>query len=1007
MTTAINQRLLSYRISALLIIAISLFLPNHASGETLPEIKIGPPGEWIKSVKIQPALNIPMDKIQEGQYFLLVDRQIRVAQDKRPTQYYEHFAVQVANEAGMESASQISVVFDPGYETLCFHKLIVRRNAKKINKLGRTKIQLLRREKNRESLMYDGSYTADIIIDDVRVGDIIEYAYTLSGDNPIYDNIFSYKLDTSWSVPVFKNHFLLWWPKNRNLYQKSHNTDLKLHKQNRQNYTIYSLVHKNTKPIRRNTQTPTWHQRYGIIQMSESAAWSDVVAWALPLYRPAYANHPKIKALARKISKKGKTDEEKVICLLNYVQNEIRYLGIEKGINSHKPSPPDETINRRYGDCKDKTVVLISLLTSLGYEAYPCLVHSKLQRQVKTYHPTIHAFDHVITRASINGKRYWLDPTDRYQGQNLKKLFQPDYGVALVIAPEESSLTSFGSNDHLVGIHTKETFDLRGPMEQAVPYHSITLHEGLDAQNMRNRIAQDGTLSLQNKFLNFYAKYYQKIEIKAPIKVTDSPEKNELRIKESYDIKDFWKKKDKKREWECNFYTNTLYHYLRKPKQRQRHEPFRIRHPVNVYQTTTVLLPTPWNVSTFNFTEQNKHFKLTARATYNEKKQILNLDYHYRSFKDAVHPDELAGYMAALDRVDDELDFYLVKPYATAQAPSSKPSPFRWILKRWETILTFMLIGLVVFIACYCTVEWIVDMTFSGPQEPGPFFPVSLAKLILLSIVTVGIYDIYWFYKNWKYIKQRDDSSIMPFWRAFLFPIWFFPFYRQLKNDSQQRFGRSLLPGIGWMILLFILYVGASVINNLGNLYNIISLLSILCLLPFGNYILFINRHRPQTVKHHSKIRPRHFLMGTVLAGSILYSISSIMYWIPNAEVVKGHELPKWDIKFMQRVGLLDRNTRLIYFYSDALWSTRLDGNGVTSRNVFSYWRDDKSGTLQMTTAAYENIQNISVAYADSGSRKTIITVKPKKGSEFLLFASNEDGKDKLFVEAIRKRLTP
>ena len=54
------------------------------------------------------------------------------------------------------------------------------------------------------------------------------------------------------------------------------------------------------------------------------------------------------------------------------------------------------------------------------------------------------------------------------------------------------------------------------------------------------------------------------------------------------------------------------------------------------------------------------------------------------------------------------------------------------------------------------------------PQGQPAFFAVSPLKLIVMSTATLGIYELYWFYKNWKLIKQRTESNIMPFWRAFL-----------------------------------------------------------------------------------------------------------------------------------------------------------------------------------------------------------------------------------------------
>jgi len=37
---------------------------------------------------------------------------------------------------------------------------------------------------------------------------------------------------------------------------------------------------------------------------------------------------------------------------------------------------------------------------------------------------------------------------------------------------------------------------------------------------------------------------------------------------------------------------------------------------------------------------------------------------------------------------------------------------------------------------------------------------------VLLSIVTFSIYDIYWFYRNWKHLKAHKRSEIRPGWRT-------------------------------------------------------------------------------------------------------------------------------------------------------------------------------------------------------------------------------------------------
>jgi len=993
-----NKR--SIRIELVCSFLLALFFTGQPAFAAAPEAEIAAPAPWVEPLAVAPVSDVPLDEIQDGQYYLLVDEQVRVAEDKS-VQYYFHYAIQVVSAAGMEPSSQISISFDPDYQTLQVHRLAIQRGGETIDRLPGTEIEMLRREKDLESLIYDGRYTADIILDDVRKGDVIEYAYTISGENPIYNGIFSYDVETDWSVPVLDQHFALWWPKARTLYQKSHNTDLTLSRRDSGAYAVYSLRRENVPASRHNSETPFWYQPYGLIQISEPGDWADVIDWARPLYRVAYAADAVTDEIANRLAPAAATDAEKVMGALDYVQNEIRYLGIEFGVNSHKPSLPRETLQRRYGDCKDKSVALVSLLTAMGIEAYPALVNTELQQTIETYLPTIHAFDHVITRVTVDGRAYWLDPTVRYQGKNLDKAFQPDYGIALVIAPGGTGLTRMPSNEHLAGFACEETFDLRGGFQSPVDYRVATTFRSLDAEDIRYWLAEEGRKTIEEYYLNFYAKYYDTIEAVAAVQVEDIPEENELSLQESYRITDFWENDEEEKLWQCFFYSNAIYAYLARPEERQRLEPFAISHPADVRQTIHILLPDAWDARPSVFTEQNSHFRYTSEASFDPATNIITLDYRYRSFKDAVQPEALAAYMAALDRVEDDLDYYLSESYAQAGPVSSGEAAVYWI----RTHSVFVAVLAVLIVLLYCLIEWRVDSRRGGPVEGGFYFPVSLPKLFVLSIATLGLYQLYWFYRNWKYVKRRDGSPIMPFWRALFSPIWFYPLYRDLKRDSRERFGKVLLPGAPWIVLLLLLFVGLGVMESFGGFFELLSLLSVLCLLPYANYILHINRDRPQAVRHLSVWRPRHYLMTLVAAALVAFNVGSLLHWIPGGEVVRGHQLPNWDRKFLQRKGLLDADARLIYFYSDAFFFTRNDGNGVTDRSVFSYWHDEESGDMQYRTAAYENIEEIRVDYAGGGNDNTVITVIPKNGSTFVLFASGEKQKDRLFVQAIRDRL--
>ena len=63
-------------------------------------------------------------------------------------------------------------------------------------------------------------------------------------------------------------------------------------------------------------------------------------------------------------------------------------------------------------------------------------------------------------------------------------------------------------------------------------------------------------------------------------------------------------------------------------------------------------------------------------------------------------------------------------------------------------------------------------------DEP-PFFSTSVLKLVFLSLFSFGIYELYWFYRQWKYVKEREGIDIQPFWRAFFGFFFCHAFFRR------------------------------------------------------------------------------------------------------------------------------------------------------------------------------------------------------------------------------------
>ena len=118
----------------------------------------------------------------------------------------------------------------------------------------------------------------------------------------------------------------------------------------------------------------------------------------------------------------------------------------------------------------------------------------------------------------------------------------------------------------------------------------------------------------------------------------------------------------------------------------------------------------------------------------------------------------------------------------------------------------------------------------AGPRELGQaYFTVGAVKFSLMSLTTVGIYGLYWFYRNWRIIRDRDQSQISPFWRAFFAPIWTFSMGSRFTEEAK---GQNFSLGLP-VIALGVIYLLLNALWRLPDPYGLVTLLTFIPLLPF------------------------------------------------------------------------------------------------------------------------------------------------------------------------------
>jgi hypothetical protein len=654
-------------------LACALLAVASPAGAAPRGYEVGPAPAWVSPLPLPMPAARGADQEGGGVEYLLVDDQIRAAP---PLERHRHVVMEVTSTAGVENASELRIDFDPSYERLVLHGAWVVRGGHRVAVLGAADIRVIQRETDLDRRLLDGTLTAVIFLPDVRVGDVIEYAYTRRGANPVLGGRQVASLWLAWGAPVHRARVRLLWPAHRPLHHRVSGLELAPAIARRGDTTEYVWERTDVPAAQGEDGLPPDANPWPALELSEFASWGEVVAWALPLYPDA----PLSPAMRAKVAtwRELPTPAARARAALGFVEDEVRYLGIELGERSHRPRPPAEVFSRRFGDCKDKAYLLVTLLRALGVEAVPALVSTGRWGAVADHLPSPYQFDHVIVRARVDGVIRWLEPTRSLERAPLEALVPPVYGVALPIAAGAGALEPLPDR---VAARTTAVTTLRVNQFGAPAALEVeTAFEGLRAVGMRHRIADQGLRALQRDYLEHYASAYPGIRVDGPVEIEDAPDRDRLVVHERYTLPAVT------RGAELEFAADMVREELEAPEVTLRRFPLRVRHPAVVHEEIRIQLPGTPDYDPEDDEVSGPAARLSHRLRV-AGQEVVDV-YELRTLADTVPVDRLERHLAAL-REMRKLSAYTaklaVRPAATAArgratAPEGEGGGVSWTL---------------------------------------------------------------------------------------------------------------------------------------------------------------------------------------------------------------------------------------------------------------------------------------------------------------------------------------
>jgi len=671
--------------AALCATSVTIFTPS-ALAQTPPAQQSAPQAErsfergaplpaWVDRLATLP------DALQgETASMRFADLQIYVADT---TSYYVRRAAIAHQPSGLEGLAQIPIDFQPDYQRLHLHKVAIHRGGQVIDKTASADIRFLQRERNLEQGIYDGTVTAQIVVSDLRVGDTLEYEYTTSGQNPVFGQ--HVLQDGHWdnSFPSAYRRIILNMPAERFInYRLVGAADGKMPRQSaeyKDGRRIMRFEEKGLEAVLPEQYVPDDVEQVRWMQFSDFKDWGAVNDWALDLF--GARTEPGVLEGPLHAARAARTKEEQVAKVLEYVQNEIRYLSVSMGENSHRPFPPAQVLERRYGDCKDKSLLAVSMLRALGIDADPVLVATTTHKGLANVLPSPIVFNHAIVHVVLDGKEYYLDPTRRGQYGKLDAMGQAHAGrQVLVVKPGTTALSVIPQPAPQTLQHRlSERFNAPSFDKPADLVQNSELH-GVAAEEMRVALAGMSKQEVHKAYETVMARRYAETQLLGEPKVEDDRINNILKVELRFSIPNLFSEMRTGEGWNMSYTPGNMTEIFAPPGTSHRKNPLAVpAFPGNAEYDISLRLPQAFNITRGNAARDidDHAFQLQRKLDVDRNNVHLNLQLSIKA--DRVQPADMPQHVKNIQQYNEiisgSLNAFKSDMIGAAPAAALAPAP--------------------------------------------------------------------------------------------------------------------------------------------------------------------------------------------------------------------------------------------------------------------------------------------------------------------------------------------
>jgi len=354
------------------------------------------------------------EEIKNGAVIIKKDVKHELDKDNNSKSTY-YYLIALLDKKAIEDYTHISIPFNSYYKDykIDFARIISKDGV--VNELKKDALQI----KTPNNNMYNDTKIIEFSLPSMKNGSFIEYKLTFNSKKQLinkhwsksgYIGRFHINNSSARIDSVRSSKIEVSIPKTNKLFTKFYNIKVKPKIKTVENKKIYSWQFNDISKF--DFEDLTAISYYRIVpnySFSTMKNWSVLNNQFNEIFNEKVVVDSKIKNLASKITKNTKNDEEKIEKIYKYLQENIKYVFANFGSGGFTPHSTHEILENLYGDCKDQSILFISLLRAVGIEAHPTIVNASLFTKFDKEIVMPQYFNHMITY--IPSKNLWVDTT--------------------------------------------------------------------------------------------------------------------------------------------------------------------------------------------------------------------------------------------------------------------------------------------------------------------------------------------------------------------------------------------------------------------------------------------------------------------------------------------------------------------------------------------------------------------------------------------------------------------